>query len=136
MRIFQSNVCLAFLIFILGVAPQACLVEQALCAIIDVTMQHHHAAPSHKHDERGHENVFCCDNSLNSYTANTFSDVLNLKHHQSRFSILSVSPNSTEGMFYISPVTGLWQLGTSMIPIRMRDKYALTSLLHAPPPIV
>jgi len=136
MKIFQSNVCLAFLVFILGVTPQACLVEQAVCAIIDVTAQDHHAAPSHKHDERGHENLFCCDNSLSSYVVNTFSDVLNLKHLQSSFAFLYVIPNSTEGIFYMSPNKGLRQLGTHMISIRTRDKYALTSLLHAPPQLV
>ncbi len=136
MKSFQSNVCLVFLIFILCVTPQACLVEQAVCAIVDVAAHDYHAAPSHKHDEQGQENVFCCGSSLNSHVANTFSNVLNLKHLQDCFSILYVFSNLAEGIFYMCPVRGSWQLGTHIIPIRTRDKYVLSSLLQPPPPLV
>ena len=140
MKILQPKIFVALLVYILTMSPNACLVEQAIAAIVhsvpdshdeNESQEQHESAPSHKHDEEGSENVFCCDNTLNFYLVSKtlaqidaceqFSSLLPLFPEQ------KIQANSFYAylLYHFRPPPG----------IRERDKYALSCLLHAPPQI-
>lgn len=140
MRFDQHKIRLISLVFIMGLAPQACLVEMAISAIADGVShhaggneQHQHTTPSHKHDEQGQEASYCCDNSLSSFVVSQpYAPPLPSTFY-TRFVVnqqLAV-PES------LLPSASLRYLSKANPPgdsFRTRDKYALSSLLHAPPP--
>ncbi len=138
MQVIRSKTSFSILVLALLVGPQACLVEQALAQITQAfphghdeeeTHDHHSTAPSHKHDEEGHENQFCCDNDLNLYILGNSSVQFDpdwLFVHPPKEAVnfeailLSVSPRLN--LHHVRPLTP-----------RGRDRYALNCLLHAPP---
>jgi hypothetical protein len=126
-------------IVILSVIPNACLVEQAVASVAEVLphrpleTSHHNekqTAPSHSHDEEGHEANFCCDNETYRYI-----------HSQQRIDFHKVDqPNALPNLILDdTQVKDYFQFRIYLhrlkqpTSIRIRDKYALTSLLHAPP---
>jgi len=147
MRHFKPKTSVLYfslLIFLLTVTLQACFVEQVVAAIAEMVSHDHHnserhradTSPSHRHDEKGHENVFCCDNSLNSSVVNDTSRQLSLIDQLQANSIyVCITAVSEAEDSYMFSSANYSQTNRYSIPFRSRDKYALSSLLHAPPSI-
>ena len=134
----------SLLIFLLTLTLQACFVEQVVAAIAEMVSHDRHnseqhgsdTSPPHRHDENGHNNVFCCDNILSSSVVNNTSRQLSLidqlRTNGIYFCITAVSEAEDSHMFSSASYS---QTNRYSIPFRSRDKYALSSLLHAPPSI-
>ena len=133
----RIKILLSLLVFILAMSSQVCLLEQAIALVVKLAPhehhggeahEHHQPAPSHKHDNEGHEAKYCCDNSLNQFvTSKGYSDFQSQDFLTSfLFLIIPTSSESSTQAFHI--------LGARQPEsFRSRDKYALTCLLHAPP---
>jgi hypothetical protein len=141
MKYFQPLIYLSPLVFILSVTSQACLVEQTIAAVSNSahheeythgTNKHDKPVPSHNHDNEGQESEFGCNNNLNLYILSkilTQTDAL--KEFDTSFSLLltDLAGASNSFQYCCNPN----QLRTPFL-LRTRDRYALTCLLHAPPP--
>jgi hypothetical protein len=140
MRIRQFKILHLILVTAIALAMQACVFNIGFVAASQLFAHEHHGrhgqanhddekqAPSHSHDNEGHEADFCCDNSFTlSKTpcffnriakANTPSTSLEVFEKSRVPSFTQIHPHST---FLTSSISG------------PRDKYALSCLLHAPP---
>jgi len=140
-KFLQPKIFVALLVYILTMSPNACLVEQAIAAVVhsvpdshdeNESREQHASAPSHKHDEEGSENVFCCDNNLNLYLVNKSASQVDVCYQ-----FISFIPQTAIVEKQAVPLRGEYPLHRFRQPttLRGRDKYALTCLLHAPPQI-
>jgi len=139
MQFKRTKIILSLLIFILSVSSQACLLEQAIALVVNFAPHDHHSddaheqeqpAPSHKHDNEGHEATFCCDNSLNMFVRGKVFNNHQTVTYSSSSLLISLDPKAIAGSiqhFYF------YDLGPPL-SFRIRDMYALSCLLHAPPP--
>lgn len=139
MKLFQAKILSTLFVLILTFSPNACLLEQAFAVVKEMlpcshhynqSGDHHSTAPSHRHDEEGSENVFCCDNTRNSYiVSKSFTQFNSLIHLTSSLPFEACLTESTISIEYDYILHRYRQPP----PLRSRDKYALSCLLHAPP---
>lgn len=137
-----TKLILSAFVFVISVTPNACVVEQVLAAIAEMVPhgEHEHAAdathadtvaPSHSHDEEGHEEEFCCDNESYSYIVAHLSTYFSHFHHTRTGGLyFALEAQRAKADFPIASYVHRLRQPTAM---RSRDRYALTSLLHAPP---
>lgn len=143
MKSSQPKIYLSLLVFVLSVTPNACLLEQAIAALAHALPHGHHedqkgahghdaAAPSHKHDDDGHKEEFCCDNSSNFYL---FTQQYVHAEDECTTQFQSESVTSVEFQENPTYFQNSYRLHRLRQPIEFRggDRYALTCLLHAPP---
>ena len=125
------------IVFVLAISLNACLLEQVLSACADFGHDIEsyddtaHAAPSHKHDSDDHENAFCCDNSQTSFvvrSSNYHIDLFKLNKSMCYLNFDALEAVASE-RYSLSPLISI----KYPITPRTRDRYALCSLLHAPP---
>ncbi len=134
----SARIFLSSFILIMSVIPNACLVEQVVASVAEMVSQGPHqnshgdkqTAPSHSHDEEGHEEDFCCDNQsyrqIRSHKRIDFQEV----YQPNAFLYFSTDASQVKNYFQFHSYLHRLRHPTAM---RSRDKYALTSLLHAPP---
>ncbi|MDQ7054923.1 MAG: hypothetical protein Q9P14_19325 [candidate division KSB1 bacterium] len=136
----NARTYLATFIFIISVLPNACLIEQVLAWAVDVvqTDSHHaekdhhsNSAPSHRHDEEGHESDFCCDNPLYFYFASQKKQDTNKVYAVWQYLHLNYLYDEIEKRY--SFLASYFTYCSQPIALRNRDRFALTSLLRSPP---
>jgi len=120
------------------VATSACLVEQVVASFAEMVhygpYQNSHGdkqtVPLHSHDEKDHGEDFCCDNPsyryIRSHTTIDFQQV----YQPNTFLYFSIDAVQDKNHFQFHSYLHRLRQPTAM---RSRDKYALSSLLHAPP---
>ena len=134
----RSKIIFFFLVFILLVSSQSCLLEQGITLAIGVIPQDHHGTehdekdnrtPAHNHSDQQQELDFCCDTILTLFGRSSYLPALIQTEH-----FLSPSVVSKDGLetkestpnFYFTDFI-------KVVRLRIRDKYALSCLIHAPP---
>ncbi len=134
----NARIFFSFFILIMSVIPNACLVEQVVASVAEMVSQGPHqnshgnkqTAPSHSHDEGGHEEDFCCDNQSYLYFGSHTTIDLRQVYQPNAFLYFSIDASQVKNYFQFHSYLHRLRQPTAM---RDRDKYALTSLLHAPP---
>jgi hypothetical protein len=126
---------LSAFIVIMSVLPNACLVEQVVASVAEMIPHGPHqnshgdkqTAPSHSHDKEGHKEDFCCDNEFYRYFG--FHTKIDF-HPPNAILYFLKDASQVKNYFQFHGYLHHLRQPTSM---RSRDKYALASLLHAPP---
>ena len=133
--------------YLLTLLPNACLVEQAIAAVVNSfsyahqqndhhhdneSVDHHTASPSHNHDNEGHEDEFCCDNEQNFYIGSAAAKNVELFAYPASDVIL-FEVDIEEQESFLRYHSYLLHQPIQPKTSRARDKYALSCLLHAPP---
>ncbi len=135
-----SKKFLSILVIVMTVSPNACFVEQVVAAVADTFLHEHQQdeahgddrpAPSHHHDDEGHESEFCCDNEKNFYIGSIFDQNLDLVQNPVLYLPIIYNLEETENPFQ-RDFYFFHRLREPQIS-RTRDKYALSCLLNAPP---
>ena len=140
----NARIVVATFIFIISVLPNACLVEQAIAWVATAVHSeshghshggedagHHKTAPSHSHDEEGHEVDFCCDNPFNFYYASQKKlDFKKIFHSSNWFHPTFIIDEGALTFVFSSKYRSLL---FQPIALRHRDRFALSSLLRSPP---
>lgn len=134
----NAKLFFSFFILIMSVTPNACLVEQVVASVAEMVAHGPHqdshgdkqTAPSHSHDREGHEEDFCCDNeSYRQFRPRATIDFQQV-YQPNAFLYFSIDASQVKNYFQFHSYLHRLRQPTAM---RSRDKYALTSLLHAPP---
>ncbi len=139
----NARAFLATFIFIISILPNACFIEQVIAWAVEIvqTESHHHdehasddhhrSAPSHSHDEEGHEGEFCCDNPFYFYfVAQKKIDLKKTYQAWLHFQPAYVHDELEKKSLILSRYQ---ILAVPPIAIRNRDRFAITSLLRSPP---
>ena len=143
----NARIFLATFIFIISVLPNACLVEQVIAWVAETVQaeagehghehehedEEHHktAAPSHSHDEEGHEVDFCCDNPFNFYYASQKKlEFEKIVHAASWTFQVFIADEEAKSPFLGSKYRFILY---QPVALRHRDRFALSSLLRSPP---
>lgn len=135
-----TKIVISLLVYILSLTSQACILEQAIAVILHVAPHAHDtvetssqspSTSSHKHDEAGQENEFCCDNNLNLYIKTKTSFHVDwIDQPYSESSMVVADLEQQRNSFQHNDL--LHRIKSPNSP-RARDQYALSCLLHAPP---
>ena len=134
----RSKLIFFFLVFILLLSSQACLLEQGISLAMELTPQDHHSTehnehengtPPHHHDDQRQEADICCNTILTLFVRSSYLPTLIQTEH-----FLSSSVVSKGGLETIESTPNFHFNGLfKIIRLRTRDKYALSYLIHAPP---
>ncbi|MFQ5864941.1 MAG: hypothetical protein ACE5IW_06905 [bacterium] len=138
MQLTRPKIIFLLISFMLSVTPQAFLLEQVIAQVAEwpphiyqdtETHEHEKPTPSRKHPDEEHQAEFCCDNSLNLYIGSQyFTGQVSFEQHLSPL-LKAINVKTT---VYSNP-RFYFQNFRLPISFRVRDKYALSCLLHAPP---